>query len=131
VRLRSFKLQLTERRARIVPAEGAPGCPFSGPGVDLTGAAADEAIAAAAPMLAALAAIEPGITVRSISVDLERMRLLATLTPPDSSVDARPRVVRIDESPALRGVLQAAEGLVDFLVTAAARALERREGKPK
>lgn len=138
MRLRSFKLNLAERRARVVPAIDAQGCPFSGPGVDLTGASADAALAAAAPMLDALSAIEPGIVVRSISVDLERMRLLATLEPPGSPEPPgprpgerpRPRVVRIDESPALRGVLRPAQGLLDYLAKATGEALLRRSRAP-
>jgi hypothetical protein len=88
----SFKLQLLERRVRIVPEHDALGAPFAAPGVDLVGAEADAAIAEAAPLLAWLRAREP-VVVRTISLDVRRARLLATL-----DERPRPRVVRIDRA---------------------------------
>lgn len=126
VKLRSFKLQLRERRARIVPETDCAGCPFSGPGVDLNGGAVDLAFARAAPMLEALAAFEPGVGIRSVSVDLTRPRLLATLDPTIPEADPRPRVVRLDDGAALRRVLRAAEPLVVHLAQAAGEALQKR-----
>jgi hypothetical protein len=74
-----------------VPSLGLDGCAFTGPGVDLRGEDADRAIAAAAPIEAWLAAREPGITLRSLSVDLRKMRVLVTL-----ETGERPRVLRFD-----------------------------------
>jgi len=88
----SFKLQLAERRARIVPAVDASGCPFAGPGVDLVGEEAAEAFALAAPVLAWLEAREP-VRVRSLSLDIRRRRLLVTV---EAGRGERPRVVKVD-----------------------------------
>jgi hypothetical protein len=123
VHLRSFKLRLADGHVRIVPGTDAAGCPFGGPGVDLLGAAADEAFRLAAPLLASLAEIEPGISVRSIAVDLDRPRLTATL-----HAEGRPRVVRIDEGPTLTRLLAGTGPLATYLIQAAARALAAREG---
>jgi hypothetical protein len=86
----SFKLQLAERRARIVPARDASGCAFAGPGVDLVGDEAAAVFAEAAALVGWLVAREP-VRVRSLSFDVARRRLLVTVedTP-------RPRVVKID-----------------------------------
>lgn len=67
---------------------------FAGPGVDLRGEDAARAIAAAAPVEAWLVAREPGIVLRSLSVDRGKMRVLVTLEP--ASPGERPRVVRFD-----------------------------------
>jgi hypothetical protein len=88
----SFKLQIAEGRARVLPARDASGCPFAGPGVDLVGADAREAFALAAPVLAWLEAREP-VRVRSLSLDVARGRLLVTL---EAEGGGRPRVVKID-----------------------------------
>jgi hypothetical protein len=128
VELRSFKLRIADGHARVVPRTDARGCPFSGPGVDLRGADADAAFLAAAPLLAALVAVEPGITVRSIAVDLERPRVTATLDPATPGADARPRVVRVDAGPLLDRLIEASGPAVETLTAAAARMLARREG---
>lgn len=88
--LASFKLQLTERRARILPARDASGCSFAGPGVDLVGAETAEAFDLAAPLLAWLEAREP-VRVRALSFDVARGRLLVTV-----EAEPRPRVLKID-----------------------------------
>jgi hypothetical protein len=88
----SFKLQLIARRARIVPALDASGCPFVGPGVDLVGEEAAATFALAAPVLAWLEAREP-VRVRSLSLDVARRRLLVTV---EAGGGERPRVVKID-----------------------------------
>jgi hypothetical protein len=88
----SFKLQLIARRARIVPAFDASGCPFAGPGVDLVGEEAAATFALAAPVLAWLEAREP-VRVRSLSLDVGRRRLLVTV---EAGRGERPRVVKID-----------------------------------
>jgi hypothetical protein len=86
----SFKLQIAERRVRIVPARDASGCPFSGPGVDLVGEDAAAVFPLARPVLAWLEAREP-VRVRSLSFDVDRRRLLVTV-----EAEPRPRVVKID-----------------------------------
>lgn len=67
---------------------------FGGPGVDLRGADAERAIAAARPVEAWLHAREPGVVLRSLSVDRARMRVLVTLEA--TSPGERPRVIRFD-----------------------------------
>jgi hypothetical protein len=128
VELRSFKLRLADKHARVVPRTDARGCPFSGPGVDLRGEEAEEAFRAAAPLIAVLAEAEPGIRVRSIALDLERPRVTATLDPTTPGNDPRPRVVRLDDGPLLRRCLDASAAATAVLAAAAARALARREG---
>lgn len=124
--LRSFKLRLADGHVRVVPKTDARGCPFSGPGVDLRGPAAEAAFRAAAPLLAKLAAIEPGILARAIAVDLERPRVTATLAPIGGAADLRPRVVRIDEGPLLRRLLEASQAVIEHLSAAATAALAAR-----
>lgn len=65
---------------------------FDGPGVDLRGEDAARAIAAAAPIERWLTAREPGIVLRSLSVDRRLQRVLVTLEQPGD----RPRVLRFD-----------------------------------
>ena len=123
LRLRSFKLRFTERHVRVVPAVGVDGCPFGGPGVDLFASDADAVFASAGPLLRMLASLEPGITVRSLSLDLERPRLLATLEPASGE---RPRVVRVDAGALLEQVLEQAEPLVVTLSAPVLRTLKAR-----
>jgi hypothetical protein len=123
MRIRSFKLRFADVHVRVVPATDAAGCPFAGPGVDLRGASAEEAFRLAAPLLARLDELEPGISVRSIAVDLEKPRLTATL-----HAQGRPRVVRIDAGPTLAWLLRETEAVVGYLSDAATRALAAREG---
>jgi len=122
VHLRSFKLRFADGHVRIVPETDAAGCPFAGPGVDLFGEAAEHAFQLAAPLLATLATFEPGISVRSLAVDLERPRLTATL-----HAEGKPRVVRLDGGPALNRLLDETPDLVAYLTEAAARALVARD----
>ncbi|UQA55710.1 hypothetical protein [Polyangium aurulentum] len=129
--LRSFKLRIADRHVRIVPANDARGCPFSGPGVDLRGEDADRAIAAGEPIASALRALEPGIVIRSVSIDFERPRLLATLDPTTPEADPRPRVVRLDEGPTLRAILEATGPLQRLLLEAAHRAIAARAPEPQ
>jgi hypothetical protein len=104
-----------------MPGTDAAGCPFAGPGVDLFGEAAQEAFRLTAPLLATLCSFEPGIAVRSLALDLERPRLMATL-----HAEGRPRVVRIDAGPALTRLLGEVPALVAYLAEAAERALAAR-----
>ena len=129
--LRSFKLRLRDAHVRVVPKTDAAGCPFSGPGADLFGADAAGAFRAAGPLLDALIAVEPGVVVRSIAVDLERPRVTATLDPTVPDADPRARVVRLDEGPMLHRLLRAAEPVIDYLVLAAARTLAARGPAPE
>jgi hypothetical protein len=126
VRLRSFKLRFVDDYVWIVPATDPDGCAFAGPGVTLRGDDALRVFAFAKPLLDALARFEPGITVRALSLDLERHRLLATLAPITPDRDARPRVVRADAGPLLDEILREADPLFDELRARAASALRRR-----
>lgn len=111
--LASYKLRFHEHRVRAVPARDEAGCPFAGPGVDLLGADAAPLLALAAPFRAWLEAREPGVVLRSLSVDLVSRRVLITLQP--MTPDQRPRVVRVDpphgeEMLGSSGALEAALG---------------------
>lgn len=123
MQLRSFKLRLDDGHVRIVPLTDAAGSAFTGPGVDLRGPSAEEAFRLAAPLLAGLAEIETGISVRSISIDLQKPRLTATL-----HAEGRPRVVRIDEGPALTRLLQRTDAMIAYLIDSAMRAMAARRG---
>lgn len=92
--LGSYKLRLHEGHVRACPSRDESGCPFAGPGVDLRGAEAAAILALAGPFRAWLEAREPGVTLRTLSVDLASRRVLITLEP--MALDQRPRVVRID-----------------------------------
>jgi hypothetical protein len=124
--LRSFKLRLRDTHVRVVPKTDALGCPFSGPGADLFGADATEAFRLAAPMIALLISFEPGVVVRSMAVDLERPRVTATLDPTVPDADPRARVVRLDDGPMLRRLIDKADPVIDYLALAAARTLAAR-----
>ncbi len=128
LQIRSFKLRLADRHVRVVPATDEQGCPFAGPGVDLRGERAEQAIAEASPLLSALVDFEPGVVIRSLSFDLERGRLLATLEPTTPEADPRPRVVRFDGGPALNRLLPLAAALATSL---AALALPVLAARPK
>lgn len=124
VRLRSFKLQRHERRVRVVPAVDLAGCPFGGPGVDLVGDESDGVMSLAAPLFSGIEVLEPGVRVRSVSVDLEKPRLLITL-----EATGRPRAIRIDEPSLAARLLAPCDGLLAALAAAAATALGARAGR--
>ena len=126
VRLRMFKLRFWDGHVHAVAATGVDGEHFDGPGVDLRGERAREAFDAAVPMLERLAELEPGIRVRSLSLNLERRRLLATLEPTTPETDPRYRVVRLDEGAVLDRVLDAAAPVITLLGERVADALQRR-----
>lgn len=123
--LRSFKLRFSDLHVRIVPATGADGCAFCGSGVDLTGAEAQAAFSLAGPLLAAVGGA--GV-VRTLSVDLERMRLLATCAPEPAGAAAPRgvRVVRIDDAQVLRALLAQVAPLLTLLAETAAAHLAAR-----
>jgi hypothetical protein len=119
----SFKLQLAERRARILPARDASNRAFAGPGVDLVGDDTAEVFALARPLLAWLEAREP-VRVRSLSLDVDRRRLLVTV-----EAEPRPRVVRIDpgvDSSAITELLTLATPLLQRLGEIAAAKIALR-----
>lgn len=95
---------------------------FSGPGVDLRGEEARAILALATPFRAWLEAREPGVVLRSMSVDLTSHRVLITLEP---SPGERPRVVRIDP-PHGEDLLREASALEAALSAACAEKLRRR-----
>jgi hypothetical protein len=125
ITLRSFKLQRHERHLRIVPATGPDGCPFGGPGVDVSDDEADTILALAAPLFAAIEGLEPGVQIRSLSVDLTRPRLLVTLVDRLSTLQ-KPRVLRIDEISLIERLLGRSGPLLAALSRAAEAALARR-----
>lgn len=84
---------------------------FAGPGVDLRGSDAARVIAAARPMIEWLEAREPGVEVRSISVN--EARVLVSL-----AAEPKPRAIRIEDR-SLREAGRAAEALVCELAEAA------------
>jgi len=121
-----FKLRFWDGHVHAAAATGVDGEAFDGPGVDLRGDQAQEAFEAAAPVLERLAELEPGIRVRSLSLDLERPRLLATLEPTTPEADPRYRVVRLDRGAVLDRVLEAAGPVLELLTARVADALHRR-----
>jgi hypothetical protein len=122
--LASVKLRFFDRHVRAVPTHDASGCAFSGPGVDLRGEDADRAFAAAAPVATWLVAREPGITLRTLSIDLKTLRVLVTLVPEPGS-SARPRVLRFDP-PSANELVDAARDLLRVVGEACAPVLARR-----
>jgi hypothetical protein len=119
----SYKLRIHDQHVRAVPAVGLDGSPFVGPGVDLRGADAARAIEAARPVIDWLAAREPGVEVRSISVQTAGPRVLVSLE--SRPTDARPRALRFDPPYAneLRDAAREAERVIG---EASARTLARR-----
>ncbi|MGE0792432.1 MAG: hypothetical protein AB7S26_42550 [Sandaracinaceae bacterium] len=109
---------------RAVPRTDPSGAPFLGPGVDLRGSAATEVLAAAAPVRAWLEAREPGITLRSLSVDRTRDRVLVTL----EQARDRPRALRFDGSAAAE-LIAAATEIERRLAPACAAQLARRSSE--
>jgi hypothetical protein len=101
--LRSFKIRFHDRHVRAV-VDGHVG-------VDLRGEDAARVIAAARPMLDWLEAREPGVEVRSISVN--DARILVSV-----SGDPKPRALRIDDV-SLREAGRDAETLIAELASAA------------
>jgi hypothetical protein len=89
--LASYKLRFHDRHVRAMPAADLAGRPFDGPGVDLRGAEAQAVLDLAAPLREWLSAREPGVVLRSVSVDRTRPRVLVTLED-----EPRPRVIRFD-----------------------------------
>lgn len=92
--LASYKLRFHEDHVRAAPARDEAGRPFAGPGVDLRGDEARAILALAGPFRVWLEAREPGVVLRSLSVDRVARRVLITLEP--MAAEQRPRVVRID-----------------------------------
>jgi hypothetical protein len=124
--IRSYKLRFHDVHVRAVPARDEAGCPFAGPGIDLRSADA-KAILDSPELVGSfrawLEAREPGVVLRSLSVDLESRRVLVTLEP--TELEQRPRVVRIDP-PHSEELIAAAEPLKVALVDACNKALRRR-----
>lgn len=115
---------------RAVPLRDEAGCPFSGPGVDLRGEAARAILDDAAlirPIRDWLEAREPGVVLRSVSVDLAARRVLVTLEP--MTTEQRPRVVRIDP-PNAEELLGAASALESAIAALSALQLRRRHTGP-
>ena len=107
-----------------MPDRDEAGCPFDGPGVDLRGAEARAILALAGPVRAWLEAREPGVVLRSLSVDRAGRRVLITLEP---NPGERPRVVRLD-SPHSEDLIADAAAL-EAAIAAASTARLRLRGK--
>jgi hypothetical protein len=123
--LASYKLRFSEDHVRAVPARDEAGCPFEGPGVDLRGDEVRPLLALATPFREWLDAREPGVTLRSVSVDIGAQRVLITLEP--MTADQRPRVVRID--PPQAGELIAAAAPLEAALGALCIEKLRRRGR--
>ena len=123
--LASYKLRFHEDHVRAVPTTDEAGCPFAGPGVDLRGDEARALFPLATPFRDWLEAREPGVTLRSLSVDLAARRVLITLEP--MAADQRPRVVRIDP-PHAGELIVAAAALEAAIGAACIKKLRRRAG---
>ena len=121
--LASYKLRFHDDHVRAVPSSDEAGCPFAGPGVDLRGDEARAVLALASPFRAWLDAREPGVVLRSLSVDLASGRVLITLEP--AAATQNPRVVRIDP-PHSDELLREAAPLERLLATACVEKLRRR-----
>lgn len=121
LRLASYKLRFHDRHVRAVPLTDASGCPFAGPGVDLRGDAAEPIFGAIGPILAWLESREPGIALRSLSIDRKKERVLVTL----EQAGDRPRVLRF-EPPSATELIDAARDLERLLADACAKALSAR-----
>ena len=121
--LASYKLRFHEGHVRAVPSRDESGCPFAGPGVDLRGDDARPVLELAGPFRAWLEAREPGVVLRSLSVDLASGRVLITLEP--AAAEQNPRVVRIDP-PHSDELLRDAAPLERALVLACTEKLRRR-----
>ena len=121
--LASYKLRFHEGHVRAVPSRDDAGCPFEGPGVDLRGDDARPVLALAGPFRAWLEAREPGVLLRSLSVDLATSRVLITLEP--ANAEQNPRVVRIDP-PHADELLRHAAPLEQVLAAACVEKLRRR-----
>jgi len=119
VRLKSYKLHFAASRVRVV-FEG-----FDGPGVDLLGEVAAAAFAHATGMLAWIDERERGMKARSMSVDLDKRRVLITFDVGGS----RPVVVRVDE-PASVDLIARGEPLERFLEARSEEAIRRRASVP-
>jgi hypothetical protein len=121
--LATYKLRFHETHVRAVPARDEGGCPFAGPGVDLRGAEAAAILDLASSFRAWLDAREPGVVLRSLSVDLTVRRVLITLEP--MTADQRPRVVRVD-APHSEELIASAAVLETTLGAACVAKLRRR-----
>ena len=122
--LASYKLRFHEGHVRAVPSRDEAGCPFAGPGVDLLGEEARAVLDLAGPFRAWLEAREPGVVLRSLSVDLASGRVLITLEP--AAQEQNPRVVRIDP-PHSDELLREAAPLERVLADACVEKLRRRD----
>jgi hypothetical protein len=120
--LASYKLRFHDEHVRAVPERGLDGGPFAGPGVDLRGDAARAILAAAAPIRAWLEAREPGVALRSLSIDRGKQRVLVTI---EQDGD-RPRVLRFDP-PHAPEIIEAARELERLLGAACEAALRARD----
>ena len=119
-----MKLRPWDGHVHAVALTDLAGDPYDGPGTDLRGDAAERVFALARPMLEVLEELEPGLEVRSLSMDLPRQRVLLTAAPERG--EPRPRVVRVDAGPLYDRLLAAAGPLLEDLTAQMAAVLARR-----
>lgn len=120
--LASIKLHFFERRVRCVVEPGASAVVAGGPGVDLVERDAERVLEAAAALCGALAAVEPGIRVRSMLVDRRSRRVVATL----AGDGGRPRVVKLLEGALFERLMALCDDLVGVAGPLVVEALRRR-----
>lgn len=121
--LASFKLRFHDVHVRIVPA----GC--GGPGVDVRTEDAKRCFDLAKEMVAWLLARQPSVTLRALSVDFAKRRVLVSFEDAHAlGATPRPMVLRIDP-PESNELLERAAPLVAHLTELARVALEKRKSK--
>jgi hypothetical protein len=118
--LRSFKLRFHDTHVRIVTEDDVPG-------VDVRGDEARCCFELAKPMVAWLLAREPSVTLRALSADLARRRILVSFEDAHATATRgpRPMVLRI-EPPESSELLDRAAPLIAQLAQLAAAAMLRR-----
>lgn len=94
--------------------------------MDVRGVEARAVLEASGPVRAWLEAREPGIQLRSLSVDRVRLRVLVTLQP--AAGELRPRVLRFD-APYATELIEAASDVEARISDACVRALRRRAAR--
>ncbi len=118
--LASFKLRFHDVHVRVVPAG------FGGPGVDVRGEDAKRCFELAKEMVAWLLARQPSVTLRALSVDFAKRRVLVSFEDAHALGAApRPMVLRI-EPPESNELIERAAPLIAHLAHLARVALARR-----
>jgi hypothetical protein len=118
--LASFKLRFHDAHVRVMPAR------FAGPGVDVRGEDARRCFELAKDMIAWLLARQPSVTLRALSVDFGKQRVLVSFEDAHATgVALRPMVLRIDP-PESTELIERAAPLTAHLVKLAREAISKR-----